>query len=136
MQYTNLQEGIMVRCIQRTDELMKNIKIAARNMEMIDFQAKLERSSQLIRRDIVFMPSLYTSKEMATITVDHGDADSVIEHSDGQAKKEDENEDGEDQKESKLFFSNDFFNYSFENLDEDQDNIEVLSEERFNYNFY
>ncbi|XP_017463754.1 PREDICTED: acidic leucine-rich nuclear phosphoprotein 32 family member E-like, partial [Rhagoletis zephyria] len=63
MKHTELQEGIMVRCIQRVDELLKNIRLAAKNLESKEFEEKLERASRLIRRDIVFAPSLYTVQD-------------------------------------------------------------------------
>ena len=70
MKHTELQEGIVVRCIQRVDELLKNIRIAAKNLESKEFEEKLERASRLIRRDIVFAPSLYTAQEMVNVYED------------------------------------------------------------------
>lgn len=67
MKHTELQEGIVVRCIQRVDELLKNIRLAAKNLESKEFEEKLERASRLIRRDIVFAPSLYTTQEVVSV---------------------------------------------------------------------
>lgn len=67
METTTIQEGIVVRCIQRVEELMKNIRLAAKSLESKEFEAKLERCSKLIRRDIVFIPSLYTIQETVSV---------------------------------------------------------------------
>lgn len=107
----------MVRCIQRVDELMKNISIAARNMELVDFQAKLERSSKLIRRDIVFMPSLYTGKELIQIKNQETEMDDDTNNDNSPVESFEE--------------LNDYFNYNFNN----ESDAEEANEEQYNSNF-
>ncbi|XP_054161038.1 SKI2 subunit of superkiller complex protein-like [Oppia nitens] len=58
-----VQEGIIVRCIQRLDELLKFVKLAAKMMGNDILEKLIEESSKSIRRDIVFFPSLYTSDD-------------------------------------------------------------------------
>jgi antiviral helicase SKI2 len=57
---TECQEGIIVRTIQRLDELCGNLKNAARIIGDTVLESKIEQCSVLIRRDIVFAGSLYT----------------------------------------------------------------------------
>ena len=57
---TEVQEGIIVRTIQRLDELMKFIKLSAKLMGNKELEDRIELASQVIRRDIVFCQSLYT----------------------------------------------------------------------------
>lgn len=59
MHLTNVQEGIIVRCIQRTDELLKDLVAAAKLIGDIELVSKLQQASKCIRRDIVFSVSLY-----------------------------------------------------------------------------
>lgn len=59
MHLTNVQEGIIVRCIQRTDELLKDLVAAAKLVGDIELSTKLQEASKCIRRDIVFALSLY-----------------------------------------------------------------------------
>lgn len=59
-QLTIEQEGIIVRTIQRLDEICGNLKDAARIIGDNLLQSKMEQCSVLIRRDIVFAGSLYT----------------------------------------------------------------------------
>ncbi|PAA61551.1 hypothetical protein BOX15_Mlig002078g2 [Macrostomum lignano] len=56
---TDQQEGIIVRCIQRLDELLKDARNAARVIGANQLSEKFETASQLIKRDIVFAASLY-----------------------------------------------------------------------------
>ncbi|KAL8606412.1 hypothetical protein ACOMHN_060317 [Nucella lapillus] len=57
---TDVQEGIIVRCIQRLYELLRDVRNAARIIgEPILFN-KMEEAMSLIKRDIVFAASLYT----------------------------------------------------------------------------
>ncbi|CAG2160328.1 unnamed protein product [Oppiella nova] len=51
---TSVQEGIIVRCIQRLDELLKFVKMAANKMGNKELEDKIELASKAIRRDIVF----------------------------------------------------------------------------------
>ena len=57
---TDAQEGIIVRTIQRLDELCNNLKNAAKIIGDTVLESKIEQCSVLIRRDIVFAGSLYT----------------------------------------------------------------------------
>lgn len=57
---TDTQEGIIVRTIQRLDELCHNLKSAARIIGDTVLESKIEQCSVLIRRDIIFAASLYT----------------------------------------------------------------------------
>uniref|UniRef100_A0A8C0JI35 SKI2 subunit of superkiller complex n=1 Tax=Chelonoidis abingdonii TaxID=106734 RepID=A0A8C0JI35_CHEAB len=57
---TEVQEGIIVRCIQRLDETCRDVRNAARVIGEPTLYAKMEQASNLIKRDIVFTASLYT----------------------------------------------------------------------------
>uniref|UniRef100_A0A8C3F104 SKI2 subunit of superkiller complex n=1 Tax=Chrysemys picta bellii TaxID=8478 RepID=A0A8C3F104_CHRPI len=57
---TEVQEGIIVRCIQRLDETCRDVRNAARVIGEPTLHAKMEQASNLIKRDIVFAASLYT----------------------------------------------------------------------------
>ncbi|XP_064407997.1 superkiller complex protein 2 isoform X2 [Latimeria chalumnae] len=57
---TDVQEGIIVRCIQRLDETCRDVRNAARIIGDPVLYAKMEQASNLIKRDIVFAASLYT----------------------------------------------------------------------------
>lgn len=67
MHLTDVQEGIIVRCIQQLNEVLKDVKEAARIIGEPVLQQKMEDASNLIKRDIVFAASLYTQKEAAII---------------------------------------------------------------------
>eukprot|EP00795_Rhopilema_esculentum_P010697 gene10697-19466_t len=58
---TDIPEGIIVRCIQRLDEICRDVKAAARIIGDPVLVDKMEQGSSLIKRDIVFTGSLYTS---------------------------------------------------------------------------
>nr|CRZ25050.1 BMA-SKIH-2 [Brugia malayi] len=60
MQLTDAQEGLIVRCIQRLDELCHDIRNAARLVGDPTLYEKMDDTSAAIRRDIVFAASLYT----------------------------------------------------------------------------
>ncbi|VDO52018.1 unnamed protein product [Onchocerca flexuosa] len=60
MQLTDAQEGLIVRCIQRLDELCRDIRNAARLVGDPALYEKMEDTSAAIKRDIVFAASLYT----------------------------------------------------------------------------
>ncbi|KAM3729183.1 SKI2 subunit of superkiller complex protein [Dirofilaria immitis] len=60
MQLTDAQEGLIVRCIQRLDELCRDIRNAARLIGDPALYEKMEDTSAAIKRDIVFAASLYT----------------------------------------------------------------------------
>ena len=57
---TDVQEGIIVRCIQRLDEVLKDVRNAARIIGDPVLYQKMEEASRMIKRDIVFAASLYT----------------------------------------------------------------------------
>uniref|UniRef100_A0A665VK16 SKI2 homolog, superkiller viralicidic activity 2-like n=1 Tax=Echeneis naucrates TaxID=173247 RepID=A0A665VK16_ECHNA len=57
---TDIQEGTVVRCIQRLDEVLKEVRQAARIVGDSVLGSKMEKASLAIRRDIVFTASLYT----------------------------------------------------------------------------
>ena len=52
--------GVIVKCIQRLDDLCRDIIKAARVVGDRDLGIKMREVSNLIRRDIVFAASLYT----------------------------------------------------------------------------
>lgn len=55
------QEGVIVRCVVRLDELLRNLADAAHGLGNWGLKEKVERASSLIKRDIIFAASLYTS---------------------------------------------------------------------------
>jgi superfamily II RNA helicase len=56
---TGVQEGSIVRCITRVDELCRDVRNAARALGNPSLYRKMEAASQCIKRDIVFAASLY-----------------------------------------------------------------------------
>jgi len=56
---TDVLEGSIVRCIVRLEETCREFKSAARIIGNTSLQAKMDRASELIKRDIVFASSLY-----------------------------------------------------------------------------
>lgn len=58
-QLTDVQEGTIVRCMARLDEACRQVRDAARVMGSADLYTKMASASELIRRDIVFVGSLY-----------------------------------------------------------------------------
>ena len=59
-QLTDVQEGIIVRTIQRLDETLRDVKDAARVIGDTVLYQKMDQASTLVKRDIVFAASLYT----------------------------------------------------------------------------
>lgn len=57
---TDVQEGIIVRCIQRLNEVLMDVRNAARMIGDPVLSQKMEEASTSIKRDIVFTASLYT----------------------------------------------------------------------------
>ncbi|XP_067173330.1 superkiller complex protein 2 [Apteryx mantelli] len=55
-----VQEGVVVRCIQRLEETCRDVRKAARLIGEPTLCAKMEAASSMIKRDIVFAASLYT----------------------------------------------------------------------------
>ncbi|KAJ2719757.1 Antiviral helicase ski2 [Coemansia sp. Benny D115] len=56
---TDTQEGIIVRCILRIEDVLNNATSAAVIVGDMELKLKLQTASELIRRDIVFAASLY-----------------------------------------------------------------------------
>jgi len=61
MTLTDTSEGNIVRCIQRLDEVCRDVRKAAHVIGVQALCDKMEQGMSLIRRDIVFAASLYTS---------------------------------------------------------------------------
>ncbi|XP_014467951.1 PREDICTED: helicase SKI2W [Dinoponera quadriceps] len=60
MKKTDVQEGIIVRCIQQLGETLRDVKNAAVTIGDPVLKEKMEEASTAIKRDIVFAASLYT----------------------------------------------------------------------------
>ncbi|KAG8190787.1 hypothetical protein JTE90_005823 [Oedothorax gibbosus] len=60
MKDTDIDEGIIVRTIQRLSELLKDVRNGANLVGDTKLAKKMEDASQQIKRDIVFAASLYT----------------------------------------------------------------------------
>ncbi|XP_017891371.1 helicase SKI2W [Ceratina calcarata] len=60
MEKTDVQEGIIVRCIQQLSETLRDVKNAAVTIGDPVLKEKMEEASTAIKRDIVFAASLYT----------------------------------------------------------------------------
>jgi len=60
-QLTDAQEGSIVRCITRLDELCREVRNCARVVGNPTLYRKMESASTAIKRDIVFAASLYVS---------------------------------------------------------------------------
>jgi antiviral helicase SKI2 len=58
---TNAQEGTIVRCITRLDELCRDVRNCARVVGNPTLYRKMEEASIAIKRDIVFASSLYVN---------------------------------------------------------------------------
>lgn len=59
MTLTDIQEGVIVRCIQQLNETLQDVKDAARIIGNPALRQKMEEASNGIKRDIVFAASLY-----------------------------------------------------------------------------
>ena len=67
MEAIDLQEGTIVRTIMRIEEICSDIRNAGKtvgNSELVD---KLNQVTTLIKRGIVFAPSLYFSETITTL---------------------------------------------------------------------
>jgi antiviral helicase SKI2 len=67
METIDIQEGTIVRIIMRIEELCSDIRNAGKtvgNSELVD---KLNHVTTLIKRGIVFAPSLYFSEAITTL---------------------------------------------------------------------
>ncbi|XP_015587568.1 helicase SKI2W [Cephus cinctus] len=62
MELTDVQEGIIVRCIQQLNETLRDVKNAAIIIGDPVLKEKMEEASTAIKRDIVFAASLYTQE--------------------------------------------------------------------------
>ena len=51
---------MIVRCIQRLEELCREVRNGARTIGDFNTTSKMEQCSEAIKRDIVFAASLYT----------------------------------------------------------------------------
>ncbi|KAG1706815.1 hypothetical protein DVH05_027667 [Phytophthora capsici] len=56
---TDVQEGSIVRCITRLDEVCNEVRNAARVIGDPQLHRKMEVASEAIKRDVVFASSLY-----------------------------------------------------------------------------
>jgi antiviral helicase SKI2 len=63
MELTDVQEGIIVRCIQQLNETLHDVKNAAHKIGDPVLKQKMKEASDAIKRDIVFAASLYTSED-------------------------------------------------------------------------
>ncbi|XP_066249016.1 superkiller complex protein 2 [Euwallacea similis] len=63
MKLTDIQEGIIVRCIQQLNETIMDVRDAAKIIGNPALKTKMEEASAAIKRDIVFAESLYTQDE-------------------------------------------------------------------------
>ncbi|XP_050296280.1 helicase SKI2W [Anthonomus grandis grandis] len=63
MKLTDIQEGIIVRCIQQLNETIMDVRDAAKIIGNPALQTKMEAASNAIKRDIVFAESLYMQEE-------------------------------------------------------------------------
>lgn len=59
MTLTDVQEGIIVRCIQQLSETIRDVKDAARIIGEPTLQQKMEDACNSIKRDIMCTASLY-----------------------------------------------------------------------------
>lgn len=60
MELTDIQEGIIVRCIQQLNETLQDVRDAAIIIGYPALKEKMDEASTKIKRDIVFTASLYT----------------------------------------------------------------------------
>lgn len=68
MELTDIKEGIIVRCIQQLNEILKDVKDAARIIGNPTLPTKMETASNAIKRDIVFAGSLWLSNDNIIFT--------------------------------------------------------------------
>jgi len=59
MEITDIQEGIIVRCIVQLNEILTVIKNAAKMIGTNKISEKMQEVLDKIKRNIVFSPSLY-----------------------------------------------------------------------------
>lgn len=63
MKLTDVQEGIIVRCIQQLNEVLRCVKEVAQKVGDVSLESKMDKASNTIKRDIVFAASLYLQHE-------------------------------------------------------------------------
>ncbi|CAG0923226.1 unnamed protein product [Notodromas monacha] len=68
---TSMQEGIVVRNIQRLDEVLRDCQGAAKTLGDPKLMEKMVEASLLVRRDIVFAASLYTQDKLSASNFCH-----------------------------------------------------------------
>jgi antiviral helicase SKI2 len=56
---TLVQEGSIVKCITRLDELFREVRNAARIIGNPALYRKMEQASESVKRDVIFAASLY-----------------------------------------------------------------------------
>lgn len=79
MRLTDVQEGIIVRCIQQLNETIRDAKSAARIIGDPVLGQKMDEASEAIQRDIVFAASLYTQDDYSSVRILDEDSDSLDE---------------------------------------------------------
>ena len=56
---TGTFEGSTIRSLRRLEELVRQLASASKSIGNLELQAKFEKGSELLKRDIVFCSSLY-----------------------------------------------------------------------------
>jgi|TARA_B100001142_G_C14177531_1_gene594807 ATP-dependent RNA helicase DOB1 len=59
MKMTSLHEGSVVRAIRRMEEVMRQLATACQNVGDAELREKFESCREMVKRDIVFCPSLF-----------------------------------------------------------------------------
>lgn len=67
MDLTDIQEGIIVRCILQLNETLKDVREAASKFGNSELPTKIDEAVTAIKRDIVFAASLYTQNKEITV---------------------------------------------------------------------
>ncbi|XP_067012923.2 superkiller complex protein 2 [Anabrus simplex] len=67
---TDVQEGIVVRCIQQLNDTLRDVKDAASSVGDTMLSTKMDEAARAIKRDIVFAASLYTSDTIHPSAID------------------------------------------------------------------
>ncbi|KAI0985403.1 hypothetical protein GJ496_005061 [Pomphorhynchus laevis] len=62
MKLTEQQEGIVVKCIQRINDLAKEMQRAAKYLTCLEMVQRLDKLRRKIQRGVVFTYSLYSDK--------------------------------------------------------------------------
>ncbi|GLV43338.1 twister [Carabus blaptoides fortunei] len=68
MDLTDIQEGIIVRCILQLNETLKDVREAASKFGNSELPTKIDEAMTAIKRDIVFAASLYTQNKEITVS--------------------------------------------------------------------